>query len=578
MIYLFNLNLFNILIYSIINMTEQVLTVDSIICDNFSLSTNQWESGRALSSIGGVVSVPINNKLYDYWGNELNTTIANTDRDIYYGSSVAMSAAGDRMLIGAPGINKVYAYTRVGASWVIEATLSISSIPESGTNKFGQSIALSADGVYAFIGAVSLNNPRAVYVFKRIGTSWSEIYTISVNGSVNDIFGHSIACSANGNRVIISAPHITIPKENSTENGKAYIFKRTNSTFTQETSTALIASDVSINNLNIFFGTSVSMDATGSTVLIGASGSSSFGAVSGYNGKAYIFTRSNSSWNAASSGILAPSDPPIDDYSFGASVSLTPDGNMAAVSNPGNQSKTGFVSIYTSSDSWVTHTHQTSNSLIVSSDNAVGDLFGYSIVLSADGTYLFVGAPDFDSITGAVYAFKRINSGSTWIQLQKITASYTLDNSSFGHTVSISADGQYLVTGFKLDRNISTGHGSVFTYSAGDFVPTKITGEQEITSYSTNNTMNNTTNFLLYNVTTVTDIVNIYLPTNDVDGRICIIYFVQSSGGQDVNIYDASNAAPVGYNNTGSNPRSANDCYVFRYSATQNSWYTISGP
>jgi len=100
------------------------------------------------------------------------------------------------------------------------------------------------------------------------------------------------------------------------------------------------------------------------------------------------------------------------------------------------------------------------------SNTEAGDLFGYTVSLSADGSTLAVGAPYEDSNSsgingdqtdnsalqsGAVYLYSR--SGSSWSQQAYIKASNTEASDYFGWALSLSADGNTLAVGTYRERN-----------------------------------------------------------------------------------------------------------------------------
>ncbi|VAW69791.1 hypothetical protein MNBD_GAMMA09-635, partial [hydrothermal vent metagenome] len=103
------------------------------------------------------------------------------------------------------------------------------------------------------------------------------------------------------------------------------------------------------------------------------------------------------------------------------------------------------------------------------SNTEAGDLFGYTVSLSADGSTLAVGAPYEDSNSsgingdqtdnsalqsGAVYLYSR--SGSSWSQQAYIKASNTEASDYFGWALSLSADGNTLAVGaYREDSNAS---------------------------------------------------------------------------------------------------------------------------
>jgi hypothetical protein len=131
------------------------------------------------------------------------------------------------------------------------------------------------------------------------------------------------------------------------------------------------------------FGSSVAV--SGSTVVVGAADKNST------TGAAYVFVRSGSTW--AQQAKLTASDGAIDDY-FGWSVAIS--GSTVIVGAPYNTSQIGAAYVFTRSGStWAQQAE------LNAFDGAVGDEFGYSVVIS--GPTVAVGAP---SGVGAVYVFE----------------------------------------------------------------------------------------------------------------------------------------------------------------------------
>ncbi|EHL21181.1 Integrin alpha beta-propellor repeat-containing protein [Acidovorax sp. NO-1] len=104
------------------------------------------------------------------------------------------------------------------------------------------------------------------------------------------------------------------------------------------------------------------------------------------------------------------------------------------------------------------------------SNTGAGDLFGYSVALSGDGTTLAVGAYREDSNAtgangdqgdnsavdaGAVYVFTRV--GSTWSQQGYVKASNTDANDFFGTSLALSGDGNTLAVGATGEDSNATG-------------------------------------------------------------------------------------------------------------------------
>jgi hypothetical protein len=207
----------------------------------------------------------------------------------------------------------------------------------------------------------------------------------------------------------------------------------------------LTASDGAANDS---FGSSVFLSSDGGTALIVA------GYRSSNTGAAYIFTRSGATWSQLQK--LTASDAATYDY-FGCSVSLSGDGGTALIGAYGKNSYTGAAYIFTKSGATWSQLQK-----LTASDAAADDRFGYSVSLSGDGNTALIGADLKNSKTGAAYIFTR--SGATWSQLQKLAASDLAANDYFGGSVSLSGDGGTALIG-AYGKNSYTGAAYIFTKS-----------------------------------------------------------------------------------------------------------------
>ena len=186
-------------------------------------------------------------------------------------------------------------------------------------------------------------------------------------------------------------------------------------------------------------------------------------------------------------GYLKASNPGRNDR-FGASVSLSGDGNTLAVGAVGESSaatgidgdqsddsaeNAGAVYIFTRSDSvWQQQAY------LKASNTDPGDAYGLELSLSADGNTLAVGtsveASDASGVNGdqsdnsvftagAVYVFVR--NGSNWQQQAYLKASNTNSedvtrNRSyglFGQNIGLSADGNTLAVGARTEESAALG-------------------------------------------------------------------------------------------------------------------------
>ncbi len=171
---------------------------------------------------------------------------------------------------------------------------------EIASGRFGYSVALSADGDTALIGAryAIRNNNEAggAWVFTRSGSTWTQQGgKLNGTGHAGETlfdhigegeFGHSVALSADGNTALIGGPGDNGGATNEGGVGAVWVFTRSGSTWTQQgeklTGTGEIGKGA--------FGESVVLSADGDTALIGGSGDN------GGAGAAWVFTRSGSTW------------------------------------------------------------------------------------------------------------------------------------------------------------------------------------------------------------------------------------------------------------------------------------------
>ena len=148
---------------------------------------------------------------------------------------------------------------------------------------------------------------------------------------------------------------------------------------------------------------------------------------------------------------------------LGYSVSLSSNGKTVAVGAPGHykrKDKTGYVKVYHKLDGDWKQLDQAIKG------EALRDMFGRSVSLSADGKTLAVGAASNDengSASGHVRVFSLDDRGSTWQQLgQDIDGEAAYDRSGF--SVSLSSDGNIVAIGAFLNNGKGENSGHVRVY------------------------------------------------------------------------------------------------------------------
>lgn len=279
---------------------------------------------------------------------------------------------------------------------------------------------------------------------------WVKIQKIlDSDGLANDqmTLNYGLAVSSDVGTILVGSPY---DDDKGTNAGKAIVFIRSDSQWIQQAK--LLAADGAAGDN---FGSSVSVSADGNTALIG-SPYDDFPQTD--RGSAYVFTRSGTTWTQQ---FKVPAADGATGDLFGFSVSLSANGNTAAVGAANKSSGRGSVYIFVRSG--VTWTQQAK---LLAADGLANDQFGNAISLSNDGNTILIGAVLDDTVStdrGSAYVFTR--SGTTWTQQAKLLASDGLANDEFGVDVSLSGDGNTALIGAVLDDTVSIDRGSAYVFT-----------------------------------------------------------------------------------------------------------------
>ncbi|WP_084649533.1 hypothetical protein [Saccharospirillum impatiens] len=140
-----------------------------------------------------------------------------------YEDSAATGIDGNQLDDSSFKSGAVYVFSRSSTTWSQQAYIKASNTDAG--NDFGTSVALSADGQTLAVGAdkedssatgidgdesdKSEGQSGAAYVFVHDGTNWSQqAYIKASNTEANDWFGNSVTLSADGNTLAVySGPH-----------------------------------------------------------------------------------------------------------------------------------------------------------------------------------------------------------------------------------------------------------------------------------------------------------------------------------------------------------------------------------
>jgi len=365
-----------------------------------------------------------------------------------FGYSAAISDDGSTAIVGSYyiefgishpiGPGGVYIFTNDDGTWVLQQKLPTPPMPDS--DLFGFSVALSADGSTALVGAqgdtgpAETEVPGAAYIFTRSDGVWSQQTMLTASDrQVGDHFGVSVALSDSGDTALVGA-YVDDVGANVGQ-GSAYVYQRSGVTWSEQahlTSTDGAAED--------YFGRSVALSADGSTALIGAD-MKTIGANT-RQGAAYIFARSNSTWSQQAR--LTDLNGGGYDW-FGVGAALSGDGQTALVGDDGD----GAIVFTASGGTW-------SQQALLTDPEAAYIGWGDSIAISADGN---------TALIEDGYIFSR--SGGTWLAGTRLQPD---DNpSGFGSAVALSGDGSIALIGANyatIGANLKQGAAYFFAMTA----------------------------------------------------------------------------------------------------------------
>jgi hypothetical protein len=350
------------------------------------------------------------------------------------GWSVAMD--GDWALLGAFQTaiegdfarGAVYVFKRTDGVWT-ETQKLVASDGTTGT-VFGTSVAI--DGSTAVIGSEATVNgvqrSGAAYVFTESGGVWTETQKlVGDDSAAQDRFSVSVAIDGD---TLLAASHVAAAGTTPSA-GKVYVFTRSGGVWSQ--TAKLTASDAASGDL---FGLFMALD--GDTAIIGANGASVDG--NGNQGAAYVFNGAGANWTETQKLVASDGPSGSDYFYFGSSVAI--DGGtaligarLADIDDDPNISGHGAVYVFRESGGVWTESQK-----LTASDAAGAEQFGSSVAL--DGDRAIVGAPyariNGQNWRGSAYVFTE--SGGSWTETQKFTASDGGAMNQYGWMVAARGD------------------------------------------------------------------------------------------------------------------------------------------
>jgi len=373
--------------------------------------------------------------------------------------------------------------------------------------QFGWSVALSANGETALVGAPFDDSAGAVWVFTRSAGQWSLQATLvgdctgsscsGPNGTgetAGGEFGFSVALSGDGNTALIGAPY------NDGNTGAAWVFTRSGGQWSQQDELVADCAGSSCTGPNGTgevglgeFGFSVALGGdpvgvreAGNTALVGAPGDGpttevDAGGLPAY-GSAWVFVRSSGGWSQQAQ--LTGSGEGGGGVFFGQSVALSARGGTALIGGPADYGNAYIPPFSGIGSAWVFtrapgSTAWSQQMQLFSSGPGGDSAFGTSVALSLEGDTALVGGPENNSNAGAAWVFTR--SGGSWNMGTRLTGSgevTTQGDGEFGYGVALTQDGNTALIGGPSD-DVGEGAAWAFTLSNGTWsqLGTKLVGD-----------------------------------------------------------------------------------------------------
>jgi CHASE2 domain-containing sensor protein len=373
-----------------------------------------------------------------------------------FGDSVALSADGGAALVGAPddadGDGAAWVFVKQDGRWIQQGPKLVPQDSDGGA-EFGRSVALSADGGTALIGGWDEDDGHgAAWAFTRTGGAWTQqgAKLLPADPALTPpevFFGYRVALSADGDTALIGG------HGDGYGYGAAWAFTRAGGVWTQQGPKLTVPGEtLGSDGTYSWFGSAVALSADGDTALIGGEHDADG------LGAAWIFTRAGPTWTqgpkltgAGESGLAR----------FGRSVALSGDGSSALVGGEEDASSVGAAWAFARGDgSWA----QQGTKLTATDEQGAGR-FGAAVALDATGDDAVIGGwSDADEL-GAAWPFVRSGGGWTAHGAKLDPTDASDDYVAFGDAVALSADAQTLVLG---GRDDNSGNGAAWIFTPAD--------------------------------------------------------------------------------------------------------------
>ena len=343
------------------------------------------------------------------------------------GHAIALSSNGSALAVGAPSNNGsaglVRVYHLINGAWTQRGG---DIRGETAGDQAGYSVSLSSDGTILAVGEYGYDfggrtDAGRVRVYQYVSGAWTRSGGDITGETAGDYSGYSVSLSSNGSVLAVGAP---FNPSGGNRAGHVRVYQFANGSWKQRG----IDIDGEVGDES---GRSVSLSSDGGTFAVGEPGNKSSA------GRVRVYQYANGAWIKLG-GNIEEGAGYYDETGY--SVSLSGDGTVVAVGTPLSgipwPSWAGHVRVYQFANGVWT---QRGGDI----KGEVGDESGRSVSLSIDGSVVAVGEPGSKD-SGRVRVYQYING--VWTQ-RGINIDAEAAGDLSGCAVSLSGNGSVLAVG-----------------------------------------------------------------------------------------------------------------------------------
>ena len=314
----------------------------------------------------------------------------------------------------------------------------------------GKSIALSKTGQMVVVGFYNEacdagENCGHVRVYTFAANTWNQVGQDIVGTTDQGFLGWSVAMSNDGLTVAAGAP-ISHGDDGTDHPGKVKVFRLENSTWVQ------VGSDLEGDAEWDHLGSSTALSGDGTYLAAGA-----VQGVPENLGYVKVFKYEAGTNEFIQVGKNLRGDNRTD--KFGDSVSLNDDGLTLVVGADRSGTKEDAEARSSMPSFGLAYVFRNENNTYnlvgnVMESGRTGDMYGYSVDISASGDTVVVGAPEDYSNSGSVYVYYYDENQDQWIQHGEEIYPEEEGNTQVGRSVAISKKGDVVIVGGLLGAEI----------------------------------------------------------------------------------------------------------------------------